>query len=76
MECKPVSPEGPIVITFQEDMLDLHFYARVLLLPYYVLSSLARHYFEDLDSLTKWLVYMHVWKVWLMQIAMVYYAAF
>ena len=48
-----MSPEGPIVITFQEDMLDLHFYARVLLLPYYVLSSLARHYFEDLDSLTK-----------------------
>ena len=74
MECKPVSPEGPIVITFQEDMLDLHFYASTAFTLQ--LSSLARHYFEDLDSLTKWLVYMHVWKVWLMQIAMVYYAAF
>ena len=51
MECKPVSPEGPIVITFQEDMLDLHFYASTAFTP--VLSSLARHYFEDLDSLTK-----------------------
>ena len=51
MECTPVSPEGPIVITFQEDMLDLHFYASTgKALPYY---SLARHYFEDLDSLTK-----------------------
>ena len=48
MECKPVSPEGPIVITFQEDMLDLHFYASST-----TFTPVARHYFEDLDSLTK-----------------------